>query len=54
MTGAVKEGLFYVRRHTCADGSFEWYASSMAIPGGPRANSFGRERRPQRSGRGCR
>ena len=22
---AVKEGLFYVRRHTCADGSFEWY-----------------------------
>jgi hypothetical protein len=23
--GAVKEGLFYVRRHTCADGSFEWY-----------------------------
>jgi hypothetical protein len=21
---AVKEGLFYVRRHTCADG-FEWY-----------------------------
>ena len=25
MTGAVKEGLFYVRRHTCADGSFEWY-----------------------------
>ena len=23
MTG--KAGLFYVRRHTCADGSFEWY-----------------------------
>ena len=23
--GAVKEGLFYVRRHDCADGSFEWY-----------------------------
>ena len=22
---AVKERLFYVRRHTCADGSFEWY-----------------------------
>jgi hypothetical protein len=22
--GAVKE-LFYVRRHTCADGSFDWY-----------------------------
>ena len=22
---AVKEGLFYVRWHTCADGSFEWY-----------------------------
>jgi hypothetical protein len=22
--GAAKEGLFYVRRHTCADGSFEW------------------------------
>src|SRR4029077_12503261 len=22
---AVKAGLFYVRRHTCADGSFEWY-----------------------------
>ena len=22
---AVKGGLFYVRRHTCADGSFEWY-----------------------------
>ena len=22
--GAVKK-LFYVRRHTCADGSFEWY-----------------------------
>ena len=22
---AVSEGLFYVRRHTCADGSFEWY-----------------------------
>jgi hypothetical protein len=22
--GAVKE-LFYVRQHTCADGSFEWY-----------------------------
>ena len=21
----MKEGLFYVRRHTCADGSFEWY-----------------------------
>jgi hypothetical protein len=21
----VKEGLFYVRRHTCADGAFEWY-----------------------------
>ena len=21
----VKAGLFYVRRHTCADGSFEWY-----------------------------
>jgi hypothetical protein len=21
----VKEGLFYVRRHTCTDGSFEWY-----------------------------
>jgi hypothetical protein len=21
----VNEGLFYVRRHTCADGSFEWY-----------------------------
>jgi hypothetical protein len=21
----VKEGLFYVRRHDCADGSFEWY-----------------------------
>jgi len=21
----VKEGLFYVRRHRCADGSFEWY-----------------------------
>jgi hypothetical protein len=19
--------LFYVRRHTCADGSFEWYAT---------------------------
>ena len=27
---------------------------TSAIPGGPRANSFGRERRPQRSGRGCR
>ena len=23
--GAVNQGLFYVRRHTCADGSFEWY-----------------------------
>jgi hypothetical protein len=23
--GAVTGGLFYVRRHTCADGSFEWY-----------------------------
>ena len=22
---AVKEGLFYVRRHTCGDGWFEWY-----------------------------
>ena len=22
---AVNQGLFYVRRHTCADGSFEWY-----------------------------
>jgi hypothetical protein len=22
---AVIEGPFYVRRHTCADGSFEWY-----------------------------
>ena len=21
----MKEGLFYVRRHTCTDGSFEWY-----------------------------
>ena len=21
----VKTGLFYVRRHICADGSFEWY-----------------------------
>jgi hypothetical protein len=21
----VKKRLFYVRRHTCADGSFEWY-----------------------------
>ena len=21
----MKGGLFYVRRHTCADGSFEWY-----------------------------
>jgi hypothetical protein len=21
----MNEGLFYVRRHTCADGSFEWY-----------------------------
>ena len=21
----MKEGLFYVRRHDCADGSFEWY-----------------------------
>jgi len=21
----VKEGLFYVRRHMCADGSFKWY-----------------------------
>ena len=21
----VKEGVFYVRRNTCADGSFEWY-----------------------------
>ena len=21
----AEEGLFYVRRHTCADGSFEWY-----------------------------
>jgi hypothetical protein len=23
--GAVKEGLSYVRRYTCPDGSFEWY-----------------------------
>ena len=23
--GAVNQGLFYVRRHTCVDGSFEWY-----------------------------
>jgi hypothetical protein len=21
----VKDEIFYVRRHTCADGSFEWY-----------------------------
>ena len=21
----MKEGLFYVRRHSCADDSFEWY-----------------------------
>jgi hypothetical protein len=21
----VEEGVFYVRRHTCTDGSFEWY-----------------------------
>jgi hypothetical protein len=21
----VKEGVFYVRRNTCAEGSFEWY-----------------------------
>ncbi len=21
----MNQGLFYVRRHTCADGSFEWY-----------------------------
>jgi hypothetical protein len=54
MTGArCKEGLFYVRRHTCADGSFEWYILN-GHTGGPRANSFGRERRPQRSARGCR
>ena len=29
---AVKEGLFYVRRHTCADGSFEWYAPQWPYP----------------------
>ena len=23
--GTVNQGLFYVRRHTCADGSFEWF-----------------------------
>ena len=23
--GGGERGLFYVRRHTCADGSFEWY-----------------------------
>ena len=23
--GGGEEGPFYVRRHTCADGSFEWY-----------------------------
>ena len=21
----MNQGLFYVRRHTCTDGSFEWY-----------------------------
>ena len=29
---AVKEGLFYVRWHTCADGSFEWYAPQWPYP----------------------
>ena len=23
--GGGDQGLFYVRRHTCADGSFEWF-----------------------------
>jgi hypothetical protein len=45
--------LFYVRRQTCADGSFEWYVL-MAIPDAARADPFGRERRLQRSGKSCR
>jgi hypothetical protein len=32
------EILFYVRRHTCADGAFEWYvlnvAEVLAVQGG--------------------
>ena len=41
--------LFYVRRHTGADGSFEWYV----LNGHTRrraSNPFRRERRLQRSG----
>ena len=34
----MKEGLFYVRRHTCADGSFEWYVLNGHTR--PRASKF--------------
>ena len=45
--------LFYVRRHTCADGSFEWYVLN-GNTGGARAKPFRREQRRQRSARSCR
>ena len=45
--------LFYVRRHTCAKGSFEWYV----LNGHTRrrvSKFFPTEQRLQRSGGSCR
>ena len=36
----VKAGLFYVRRHTCADGSFEWYDVLNGHTRRPASKSF--------------